>query len=41
MSGNYKVRAIWSDGTAAYRDLKVDDLSENKNGNLAFVVTKQ
>jgi hypothetical protein len=41
MAGNYKVRAIWSDGTAVYRDLKVDDLAENKNGNMAFIVTKR
>lgn len=40
MSGKYKVRALWSDGTVALRDLNVDDLIQGRDGVYYFAINK-
>ncbi|MEA2894462.1 MAG: hypothetical protein QOJ84_77 [Bradyrhizobium sp.] len=41
MSGKYKIRATWSDGTTAFRDLDVDNLVEDRNGGYSFSISKR
>ncbi len=41
MSGRYKIRATWSDGTTVFRDLDVDNLVQDRNGRYSFAITRR
>lgn len=40
MSGKYKIRVTWSDGTTTFRDLNVDDFPENNTGIYSYPIKR-